>query len=426
MTNDEIQMTRESRTDRAERRSLPKMSFGKFCLVTWLIGMLALPGPARAANKYVLTGNGTAYANNGNGPDASNVSNKPYKDLKQAIRTNAVAGDHLYVGPGIYRETIIFLITLTSLYTIEGDPLNMLGFKDSSGVLVPPGAVVVTARTTSDTTTGAGVAVLDVSGINNVLFKNLYIEGDFGHPGIHAYSSSTNIQCEGVFIKCGGNGGYCFDASVGNLVIPYFAFRRCTFKTSGNSSANCISIIYSSASSGADWDSGSSASDSIFITTSDTVIGYLRSNGLSKVMGGMALTNNYISGAYGIATDNSSTTKPWILRGNYIEGGAQSIANQSTGQIDSDYNNYVYGSSLGGGTVTKGAHDRDKDMSFRHDLGSSRGFGLGDQPFHSLLAGDGEIGATGNFTATDSYNLARPNPNSIGALEKYVPPGRGY
>lgn len=394
----------------------------RFYLATVGLAVFLQALPALATTRYMSPYG--AFANGGTSPSAANA----YKNVAQLARTNMVSSDLGLLCPGRYGEAIVCLTTWTSLVTFRGDPLNTSGFTDGSANLVAPGPVIITGRTTSDTTAGAGSATWNMNGKNNARFENIYFEGAFGQPAFHATTqTSTNLQFYKCALVAAGNGGYSFDTSIALGVVPYHQFTKCFFFASGNVSANCISVLYSSGNTlTTNWDSGSYVVDSVAICNGYTTFGYLRSNGLTNVMAGYGVTNCFVLGTYCIACDNSAVDRPWPLRGNIFFGAAQCIANNSTAQIDSDYNQYFYGSSLGGGTVTKGAHDHDNDYAFRMDFGTSQMWGLGDQPCFSPMAGSPLVAATLNYTTTDMNGLARGSANSFGAMEKYVPPGRGY
>jgi hypothetical protein len=378
--------------------------------------------PALATTWYINP-NG-AYTNAGTGVSKSQA----LKDFREAICTNAVSGDTVIVAPGTYREAFTTLTTWTSLVTVRGDPFNTSGFTDGSGILIPPGPIIWTARTTSDTAAGSASPCITFGGQDNVRWENIYWEASFQVPAYRCTSqTSTNHQ----FYKChfdnGGAGGYGFESSVAAGVTPFYTFDKCTFVNCGNVSANCISIIYTSTVTGSDWPSGSWIRDCDFFSGSYPSVGYLKSGVLVFVMGGMGITNCHFFSSVNIITSGSSTnTLPWTLRGNVCYAGVSVFTSENTGQLDLDYNIYLYGSTLGSSAVTKGSNDHDSDWAPRQDFGSSRAWGISDAPFSSPLPSSPLIGAGLNMTTSDRYGLPRPNPNSIGAFEKYTPPGKGF
>lgn len=144
---------------------------------------------------YFISPSGS-NSNNGLGPDASAATNKPWLTLAKAMNTGSpvVPGDTVYLAPGYFFSSsmtpIAGISSSGSPTKFIGDPLNVQGFKDGSGVLLAPGIPWVTTRSAVDTIDGdiSSTSVLFVANTNKpsgLQFSFMMLEGG-GSNAAHA------------------------------------------------------------------------------------------------------------------------------------------------------------------------------------------------------------------------------------------------
>ena len=177
-------------------------------------------------------------SNNGLSPDATTGNtNKPWLTLGKALNTGSPlnAGDTVYIGPGYY-----YSAACTPLATISsagsptqfiGEPRNLQGFKDSSGVLLAAGLPWVTTRSTGDTLDGpisssSNLFAANTNKPSGMQFKYLVLEANIQNPqGIWAFDASagTDILFQDCVIL-----SHCFQYVTGAPTAGRnFTIRRC-------------------------------------------------------------------------------------------------------------------------------------------------------------------------------------------------------
>lgn len=153
-------------------------------------------------------------SNNGLSPDATTANtNKPWLTVGKALAsgTPVVPGDTIAVGPGTFSTSTIGVATgiasAASPTLVFGDPTNALGFKNSSGVLLPPGLCWLTRRTSGDTTDGpisGGGPLIDAtaSGTNGMQFSMLVLEAATGSSFAPVVILNANSNTNWLFDRC--------------------------------------------------------------------------------------------------------------------------------------------------------------------------------------------------------------------------------
>lgn len=163
-------------------------------------------------------------ANNGLGPDPTHATNKPWLTVAKATNTGSVVvpGDTVWIAPETIWASggtpIAAIASVASPTTFRGDPLNSRGFKDGSGVLLPPRETVLTTRTSG---TGFGVAIgsvsdlfnLNANGVDGLTFRDLVLECDVDNGSLFSvnYATVSDLLIEdcrliGLYVFGGNNG----------------------------------------------------------------------------------------------------------------------------------------------------------------------------------------------------------------------------
>lgn len=380
---------------------------------------LNLPG----TTYYVDPVNGLD-ANNGLGPDASHASNKPWKTISKARTLSS--GDTAYFAPGVYREAI----TLTNLWTSQvswlGDPQNLQGFRDSSGVLVPPQICRWTGYTNSDTTIGSASNPLLLNAKNYLRLGNFYIQSSpNGGAAIKGTgpAGGTNIVLTNLVV-IGTTLGYAVSLQTSNGVPANLTIDNCALYAMGG--ANSLSVIHTSGA-GPDYDQNVVVRNTLMVSET-TVFGASKSGSGAGVGGGFYVTNCTIIGPNGLVVGNTSTnTYKHILRNCYfLCGGGDVVIAQDTGQVDMDYCMLI-GDATPLVNTSLGPNCHTNDWSFHTDLVSSQMFGFGLRPDWSPQSNSPWVGAgQANSLTIDLFGRTRPNPPSIGAIEVFPAPEHTY
>lgn len=298
---------------------------------------------------YYISSSGSD-ANNGLGPDASAVTNKPWLTLGKALNTGStvVPGDTVYIGPGILYEgagiaPIAGVTSTASPTAIRGDPTNAQGFKTAGGVLFTPSVCWVSTRTSGDgidgtITSTAGLFTPAVT-CHGLQFYDLCLE---------ARGSSTS----GAIFTLNGNGNADWLVQdcrlIGFNLLVYVAtgaltaarnttFRRCTVLTT----SGMLNLNITVAAATADADAAVLFESCLILTRAGVGIALAASGG--NLGGGFRFKGNTFTGSNGTAATLSttavrvSTVNPIRVEGNlFIGGGLQA---GTTGQVvDDGYN----------------------------------------------------------------------------------------
>lgn len=360
-------------------------------------------------------------ANNGLGPDASHATNKPWLTFGKALST-LTSGDVAYIAPGVYREVNTLSATWASETIFRGDPRNVQGFRNGSGVRVPPGAVRITGYTTNDTTAGSASAVLTTNGKSYGSFEDLYFHPYQGVKAIDADDgASTNLRFTRCYLQAVSGAGIYLRANYG--VVSNFTLENCIVCSGGSGQAFRFSTV---TGTGSDWDANVILRNNVLISQSFTTVHIRKADASPNLGGGVDVTGCFVLGANPIYTEHISTTYKLVLRNSHIIGSSQALLAGAVNQIDTDYN-YILGVSADG-NVTRGANDQELNWSGALNLfGSGKLFGLyGGQPPFALWSDSPLIGAGTGSETLDLFGKTRPNPISMGAVEYYTPPTRGF
>jgi len=377
---------------------------------------------AAAATYYIDPVNGFD-TNNGTTAVAGSV-NGPFKTIAKFARTNATSGDIGYFAPGVYRQAVQLSSNWTGTARVQfiGDPQNTQGFKDGSGVLVPPALCRWTGYTNTDSASSSAPYALDLNGKDCVELVNWYIIAPHGSAvraivgGTLATTNLTISNCvvlgqRSYALDMIADAGLPMDLTIDNSVLIAF-----------NDVSQPLSLAFTSGGS-ADWDMKVVCRNSSFICNANAAIGTAKFGTTGFVGGGVNITNCFLSG-YNVLTVNghSSNAFPMVIRNSFIQAGRRGIVAQVPGQINEDFNQYSVGSGVWFDNVAVGANSHTNDFSPHLDFGASHLMGFGPRPLWSPLSSSPGVGVGGNFTPADIYRKARPAANALGAFEIYTAP----
>lgn len=315
--------------------------------------------------------------------------------------TGIASGDTVYVGAGVYRETIsVGMVSAVAQTFIVGDV-------DGSHT-GDPGEVQVTAYTTDDKTAPAAVPVLSLAGRDFLTFSNiLFIGGNTSPSLINPSGDAFNITFrECAFIAY-------FNANVVSILMAFttglpmhWLFDRCRFFMASGQ------VTLPTAA--ADYDA-----DIVFrncvIDASGIALDIGASGALAGKGGGVLVINCTIRGAGPPIRTNSaniSTTIPCKVENSVLLAPASAVAlNANTlGQIVEQFN-LIYASTPGRTNVAVGAGSvSDGSVALLMEIGQDFIVGKKPRPRFAPAAGSRWLGLGSSASAqtVDANNAPRP------------------
>ena len=375
---------------------------------------------------YIDSVNGSD-SNNGLGPDASAVTNKPWKTIAKALGASGMAsGDTAYLSPaGPFREVVTVAMTSPTVETkIVGDPANAQGFKTSGGALVASGPVVWTAYTTNDTTAPSGSPCLSLATRNHLTFQYIAFQGGTGNPScVSTGTGAHDLTFRDCFFSAGPTGSNnLFQSTTSPGVACNHTFDRCIFAGGGGGSSNG-SIQYSLALHTADYNINVTIQNCLFIANLQAIRTGGTGSGSGKA-GGFTINNCTFwaqNTCVQIADASFSTTFPMAFIGCFFFSN-QCLSANTLGQITEDY--CVFASGSPRSNVNTGTHSK-TTYSPLLQLGQELFFGQTLRPAFSPVASSPLLafGGTSGLTV-DLANRRRPAGGagsglSVGAYERH-------
>lgn len=351
-------------------------------------------------------------ASNGLGPDASHGTNKPWLTLGKLLgATGMASGDTAYVGPGVCREVITVNMTSATVETIiAGDPWNVQGFKDGSGVKLAPGEIQHTAYVTNDKTAASGTNLLNLNGRDFLHFKNMtFVQGS---TTAFSASASTDMSFTDCAFIAGhhANPGNMFSITGSFGVALDWTFDRCRFLKGGSA----VFAITLPTGVGADYDTNFVIKNACVLGGSGTFITVSTSGTSANEGGGVdALNCTMIAGGTFMSTGSSrnSLTFPCTVNNCFIYSGSGSVFNATeAGAITEDYN-LILAAATPRTNVTAGANSiSDGSYAPMFFFGQEAIWGAMTRPMGmptplSPILGFGD---NGSAPATDIFSRPRP------------------
>jgi hypothetical protein len=354
-------------------------------------------------------------ANNGLGPDASAVTNKPFKTITKLLGASGVmvSGDTAYLAPGSFRELVTAGITSPVAETkIIGDPQNLRGFKTAGGTLVAPNPVIWTCYLTNDSTAPNTGNLLDLSGRDFLTFRNIQFVA-IGTAIQFSFTVPTNItftDCAFIGVGTGANNAL-INLQINSAVAWHWLFERCSF-SGFNNGANRNIAIQATKHASADYDI-----DVVFKNCLLWCGIYVTTNGGSTFKPGGILLYNctciQVGGAniFYVDTTDFSTTIPCKVENCIMVTQGNALQAQTTGEIVEDYN-LIYAGTARVNVATGTHSSSDRAIAPLLNLGQDhiwdkrlRPWGSIQQQATALLA----FGASANVQATDKDANPRPS-----------------
>jgi hypothetical protein len=346
----------------------------------------------------------TTGSNSNSGTSTSNA----WLTLTYALGATSgfASGDTLWIAAGVYRgTTTVGMTSPTAATYIKGD--------FDGAIFGTSGEVRITGYTTNDDTAASASDTINTSSRNYLNFYGLRIES--GNANGYAVRVATSRFC--VFDKCviTSPGANCC-----RLEAPQNNTGSHIVKNSviiGRSAP--IQIVATAPTTGnQDVDI---AVENCYLQTQTNQSVFINSTGTTGTLSGVRVTNcTCWGGTAGIQVNTSawrSTTASVTIRNTFITCAGTSIAANTLGQIDEDYNR------LGGFTtqrnLTNAGANTLEGVNLSLDFGACTLFRTPNRPFwmpyvSGTISGDGT--STG-APATDMYGYTRPSPPAIGPAE---------
>lgn len=378
---------------------------------------------------YVDPVNG-ADANNGLGPDASAVTNKPWKTVAKAVGASGMAsGDTLYLSPGVFREIITVTLAPTGTTSIIGDPQNKQGFKDASGVVVPGGPVILSSWQSGDKANPPNGRVWSAASKNFYSFSYINFINNNQSGAYEIFQTSADTH-DYTFTDCSffGIGSSLFSISQSTFGTALnFSWDRCIFYEASSSYHIDIGLTKGS---GADYDIGVSVKNCVFYGGSSFLRVTSAGGSGANAGNGFIFRNNTCHICLSVAIDISiistaGTTFPSKVYNNIIVYSLSiGIRAGSTGQLLEDYN--WINSTTPRTNVAVGTHSiSDRSYNPYFHFGQERISGQFLRHFGEPTAGSALLGYgnDGNQSSYDNRNNPRPAGGlsalpAVGALER--------
>ena len=299
----------------------------------------------------------------GNDASAGTSAGTAWLTIGKALGASGIAsGDTLYIGAGIYRETVTVAMTSATVTT------NVIG--DVTGAFTgDAGEVRWTGWTTNDLGGSSGSAVLTLNARDFLAFSNITFYTGAGHIVLGNTVYSTDITFTNCsFISMSQISLQCiiFTGNIG--AASNWTIDRCIFM--------CISapIAITLPETGADYDSQILIKNCLIISTTSQGITLVASGAAAGFGGGVDIMHCTFLGstwAFLINTAGLSTTFPCTVTGCILTTG-NGLSAQASGQILEDYNSF--NCSTARSNVTAGVHSTSA-LNAAYDIGQAAIYG---------------------------------------------------
>jgi hypothetical protein len=298
----------------------------------------------------------------GNNGNAGTSAGAAWLTVTKAVQT-VTSGDTVYVGAGVYRETVQITVTPASAVTMIADVDGA-----NTGDI---GEVRITGYTTNDKTAATSTAVLDLNSKGWFIWKYFVFQSGAGrivsNTGSGICVNSQFIDC--TFINLGlSNNSINLTTSVQDTA-PNWLIDRCRFIHNGTTN-DCIYLDVITPTA-ADLSTGIIIRNSVFLFCGNnggigtvSVVYFNPSlgaggSGGSFFPGDVQFYNNTVFGGYNcLATgSNAATSIPMRAYNNFVCTDQNAFNANTTGQIVEDFNmvyTNVANTNVTTGTNTKG------------------------------------------------------------------------
>ncbi len=268
----------------------------------------------------------------GNDSNSGALASQAWLTIGKAL-TTASAGDTIYVGAGIYRETVVVTASGSA-----GLVISVIGDVDGAQT-GDAGEVQWTAYTTNDKTAPSASALCALGGHSYFAFSLLTMIGGSGgtvstttNNGGHDY---TFTDC--VFINILGSNPLLF-YTPNNGTPSNITFDRCAILSSQGS--GIAPNLVTTASGSADFDANVIVRNCLILSNSNPCVEVFGVGAAAHHGGGVRVYNCTLIGSIGLYSPNTtvSTTIPCEIHNSVVFGGAIGLQANTSGQITEDHN----------------------------------------------------------------------------------------
>lgn len=366
-------------------------------------------------------------ANNGLGPDASAVTNKPWKTIAKLLGAAGMSsGDTAYLSPaGPFREVVTVAMTSAVAETkILGDPWNQQGFKTSGGARVDPGPVIWTAWLTNDKTAPSTSTLLTLAGRDNLTFERILMYGGNNATASHV-NANTTTATNITFRWCTMIPRFTrqiIDATTVFGTAFNWLIEHCRF---GPSTATNALQWTAPTGAGSNYDVGVTIRDCLFLACGSVSVNLSTSGASAQKPGGLVVRNCDFVDCRSVSTGaNVTSAIPVVVVGNVIYSMAGTgIAAGAASNITEDYN-LIFATTPLSGSPTSGGHSI-TDASYCpmfNFMGEDQTWGAPEpRPWMEPLKSSPALafGGDGSAAATDVIDLPRPSTAALQAVGAY-------
>ena len=317
--------------------------------------------------------------------------------ISGAEATPVVAGDTVYVGPGVYRETFAASVSGT-----VGNIITYIGDVDGShtdGI----GGVVRISSLNSDEVTNARTVCISANDVDYRTFRGFYLE--FAGASYNAAFNGPNyppgvlhLVIEDCIFQVFGNTSRGFFIADNNAYNHVVDIRRCVFLKGGTES--CIMVM------------NSTSSKSITLTVEDCL--FIAPDGTGVYLAyydGTVVKNCTFLTYTGVNFDQTTTPNSSFVYNSLFYGNNTALITAITGVMVEDYNNLA-GCNIARQNVSVGANSVSLPIWFAPPA-LLNGFVFAPQLFGSLASWSPMIRRAGNSQSTfDLLGMTRPATDS--------------
>lgn len=343
--------------------------------------------------------------------------------VQRSMNSGAVVnGDQVWIGAGVYRETLLPAMTVpTSAIIYTGD---VDGAQTGDA-----GEVIITAYTTNDTTAPSATNLLALNGKNFLAFEKITFIGGNSAISNSASPSRNNrfSDCTIIDAKTGSSPATINIACTAANVALAWVIERCRIIAGNVGGASVIALDLTRPAT-ADFNYNVQITDCFCLAISGAFVAVNASGANTFNGGGVAVNGCTFIGDSAILRTNSvnlSTSIPCTLKNSLHWGGSAAPVNATTsGQITEDHNHFFTGTARTNVTAGTGSILGNATAPLL-SIGQEAAIGKIIRPFFTPLAGAPQLGfgtATG-ASATDLIGRPRPAGGPLtpaaGALERH-------
>lgn len=340
-----------------------------------------------------------------------------WRTFTKALGSSGISSsDTLWVGPGIYRESVTVSMTTASAETF------IIG--DIDGVMTgdSPGEIQWTGYFINDKTLSTlnGV-LLNLNGRDFLTFKNISFTSPFRSTSVSGNiigsttTTATNIKFLNCFFIIQAGNTPIIALTIGFGISANWTIDSCYFFSNSDSSARPIILISLTTGTGSDYDANIRINNCLFHSCVSGAIGITSTGTSSQEGGGVYITNCTFFGSDAIQTlssriSGSTFTYPIMVTNCIVYGSSDFVSSTELGAIIENYN-VIYVTSTPRTNVLIGPQSiSDGSTSPLIEFGQSFLYKFNPRPFGSISK-NSPLLCHGNRTISpinDIFNNSRP------------------